>query len=316
MMAELADGVRARDPGSVARALNLIEDHRASSRDAIGDLLHALRDTRDAGHRVGLTGAPGVGKSTLAGALAEEWRRRTKTIAIIAVDPSSPDTGGSLLGDRTRMNVPPDDTGLFVRSLATGGRRGGLSWASHAACRVLCAGYDVVLIETTGVGQNETDVRTLSDTVVLVLQPGGGDALQFLKAGIMEIPDLLVVNKADRQSLGATREQLHVALNALGRDTDVVETSATDGRGVSTLVDRLDAQPLDSMRRREGDVQWTLDLFRRDHGEHGIQTLGGERALRTEIMNTIDDETPPHLCARLSARYLQVAHIKQPGEPA
>lgn len=303
--AELAEGVRARDPGSVARALNLIEDGREASRGAISALLDALRDARAAGRRVGLTGAPGVGKSTLAGALALEWRRRSRTIAIVAVDPSSPRSGGSLLGDRARMNVAPDDPGIFVRSLATGGRRGGLSWATHAACRVLGAGFDVVLVETTGVGQSETDVHALTDTVVLVLQPGGGDALQFMKAGIMEIPHLLVVNKADRDGLvESTLEQLRGALGTLGRDTQALATSATEGRGIAAAVDAIDAQPIDPAHRREGDVQWTLDLFRHRHGEHGVERLGGEPTIRRTIADAIDDYAPPELAARLSARYL------------
>lgn len=300
----LADGVRARDTRSVSRALNLIEDGRETSRGAISELLDALRDAREAGRRVGLTGAPGVGKSTLAGALALEWRRRQRTIAILAIDPSSPRTGGSLLGDRARMNVAPDDPGVFVRSLATGGRRGGLSWATHAACRVLGAGFDVVLIETTGVGQSETDVQTVADTVVLVLQPGGGDALQFLKAGIMEIPDVLVVNKVDHDELAsATREQLRGALSALGKETAVIATSATEGRGIDALVDAIDARAVDRGHRRDGDVQWTLDLFRHRHGEHGVERMGGEPTLRRTITDAIDDHAPPELAAQLSARF-------------
>ena len=305
-MNELAAAVRRREPTAVARALNLIEDGREASRSSIAALLDALRDARDAGHRVGLTGAPGVGKSTLAGALASEWRRRETSIAVVAVDPSSPRSGGSLLGDRARMNVAPDDPGVFVRSLATGGRRGGLSWATHAACRVLGAGYQVVLVETTGVGQSETDVRTLADTVVLVLQPGGGDALQFLKAGIMEIPDVLVVNKADLDRLAeSTLEQLVSALRALGRDPVVLATSATEGRGVDQLVDAIDARGVDPEHRRESDVAWTLDLFRHRHGEHGVDALGGERSLRRFVADHLDAHAPPELCAQLSARYLE-----------
>ncbi len=311
MIEALAAGVRSRDPRSVAQALNLIEDGRESSRESIGGLLDALHDTRTQGQRVGLTGAPGVGKSTLAGALTHEWRSRNRTIAVVAVDPSSPRTGGSLLGDRARMNVAADDTGVFVRSLATGGRRGGLSWATHAACRVLGAGFDVVLVETTGVGQTETDVRSVSDTVVVVLQPGGGDALQFMKAGIMEIPDVLVVNKIDHESLAeSTRTQLRGALHALGRDTEVVATSATEGRGIDALVDVLQGRERQLERRREGDVQWTLDLFRHQHGQHGIDALGGEHALRESIATQVDDHAPPNLCAQLSARYLN-----QPEKP-
>src|SRR6185437_15914402 len=146
------------------------------------------RPREGGGHRVGLTGPPGVGKITLASALAAELRKRGHTVGVLAVDPSSRRSGGALLGDRARIDTEPGDQGLFVRSLATGGELGGLARAAPASVLVLAAAYDRVLVETVGVGQSETDIEHVVDTVVFVVQPGSGDALQFLKAGIMEIP--------------------------------------------------------------------------------------------------------------------------------
>ena len=197
LIASLVPGVRAGERVAVARALNIVEDRRPSARARIAALLRALGGGRAEGHRIGLTGPPGVGKSTLVSTLAATLRARGQTVGVLAVDPSSPRSGGALLGDRARIDTDPDDQGLFVRSLATAGELGGLARAAPAAVMVLAAAYDRVLVETVGVGQSETDVEHVVDTVVFVVQPGSGDALQFLKAGIMEIPDVLVVNKAD-----------------------------------------------------------------------------------------------------------------------
>ena len=200
---EDARHVMSSDKAAVSRALNLVEDRRLESHARVAALLAALKDAPKAagGHRVGLTGPPGVGKSTLTSALARSVRRRGRTVGVVAVDPSSIRSGGSLLGDRARMSFDPTDAGLFVRSLATAGEVGGLAYAANSAVRVLAAAYDMVVVETTGVGQSEVDVVDVADTVVLVIQPGSGDVLQFLKAGIMEIPDILVVNKADQEEL-------------------------------------------------------------------------------------------------------------------
>ena len=205
----LADGVRSGQRSAVARALNLVEDRRAESRPQTAALLRALGSGRPDGHRVGLTGPPGVGKSSLASALAAALRRSGATVGVLAVDPSSRRSGGALLGDRARIEAAPHDEGLFVRSLATRGELGGLARAAPAAVMVLAAAFDRVLVETVGVGQSETDIEHVVDTVVFVVQPGAGDTLQFLKAGIMEIPDVLVVNKSDMGEPAArTRAEL------------------------------------------------------------------------------------------------------------
>jgi len=291
---DIASGVLSSDKASVARALNLVEDRRPAARGRVADLLQALAASTNAGagHRVGITGPPGVGKSTLAAALARKLRSRGATVGVVAVDPSSVHSGGALLGDRARMSFDPKDPGLFVRSLATGGEAGGLSWAANAAVRVLGAAFDVVLVETTGVGQTETDVVDVADTVALVVQPGSGDALQFLKAGIMEIPDVLVVNKADLGDVARrAAADLATALSALGAagagdvSTPVISTSATAETGLDDLVATLERHRAAlgeggiEDRRRRGSAAWARSLFARRHGELGVETLGGRAAV-------------------------------------
>lgn len=322
--AEDAERVMAADKAAVSRSLNLVEDRRAESHARVAQLLAFLKDAPKAagGHRVGLTGPPGVGKSTLTSALARALRRRGKTVGVVAVDPSSIRSGGSLLGDRARMGFDPSDDGLFVRSLATAGEVGGLAYAANSSVRVLAAAYDIVVIETTGVGQSEIDIVHVADTVVLVIQPGSGDVLQFLKAGIMEIPDVLVVNKADHEELarravsdlrGALRTAQAVGAGGdqdSGWETPIIATSATKNTGIEELIEALDAHRAHlrtrlAGRRRQGEVQWALDLFRRKHGEHGVSTLGGSTSLRARAERDLDgDETPLSLCERLSREYV------------
>ena len=218
--------------------------------------------------RIGITGPPGVGKSTLVSALAKAVRQSGRTVGVLAVDPSSPRSGGALLGDRARIDIDPDDTGLFVRSMASGGDLGGLARAAGAAIDVLSSVYDVVLVETTGVGQSETDVEHVTDTVLMVIQPGSGDVLQFLKAGIIEIPDVFAVNKAD---LGAIAERAvagalcpRSAAAQAGRHRRnglppvVVATSAaTVGRRPRTCSRRPRRAPRRARRRNQGALRGT-----------------------------------------------------------
>jgi LAO/AO transport system kinase len=321
-LAELAERIRRADKLAVAQALNRIEDRRAESRGQIVELLSALAGAARA-HRVGITGPPGVGKSTLTAGLARELRTRGRSVGVVAVDPSSLQSGGALLGDRARMKFDPADLGLFVRSLATAGEVGGLAHAAAAAVEVLAAAYDVVIVETTGVGQTETAVRHVVDSVCLVVQPGSGDVLQFIKAGIMEIPDVLVVNKGDHGSLARrAASDLTGALDTLRGvgmadhgnpwQVPVLVTSARDGTGIDTLCDQLqahlaahDAISLASLRR-QGARARTAEVFERRYGEHGVDQLGGPAALTARIGQLLDAGLVPVAAAeQLGAEYLE-----------
>lgn len=293
---DLAARALARHPASVARAISMVEDRRPEAEGPAIALLSELaaRGRAAACQRVGVTGPPGVGKSTLVSALIRAWRGAGRTVGVLAVDPSSPRSGGALLGDRARIELDPDDDGVFVRSMASGGQLGGLARAAGAAVEVLSAVFDVVLIETVGVGQSETDIEHVADTVLLVVQPASGDVLQFIKAGILEIPDVLAVNKAD---LGAVaqraRAELAGALRASAESRGLpplVLTSASSGEGLGDLVEAIDLhfQSLrDSGRlgalRVQKQVAWAARLFAQRYGELGVERMGGPRALAAAL---------------------------------
>src|SRR5688572_19830080 len=193
-MATLVERVRARDPAAIARAISIVESQPAEC----ARLLDALELATSQAYRVGVTGPPGVGKSSLVSRLVTEWRQRGRSVAVLAVDPSSQISGGALLGDRVRMLAHAGDREVFTRSMATRGQLGGLASATADAARVLdAAGFDLVVIETVGVGQDEVDVVRAADICVVTLAPGAGDDVQALKAGVMEIADVFVVHKAD-----------------------------------------------------------------------------------------------------------------------
>jgi LAO/AO transport system kinase len=295
---ELSRRVAAGEPGSVARAISVVEDRRRHAEAATVALLRALGRATDPmkAARIGITGPPGVGKSSLVSALAKVFRGSGRTVGVLAVDPSSPRSGGALLGDRARIDIDPDDTGFFVRSMASGGDLGGLSRAAGAAVDVLSAAYDVVLVETTGVGQSETDVEHVTDTVLMVIQPGSGDVLQFLKAGIIEIPDVFAVNKADlgiiaERAVGELSSALAAAhTGKLANTPKVVLTSATTLAGVPELARMLDehraalvAAGTLAARRTHATATWALRLFVQRWGEQGVEDVGGRTALLARL---------------------------------
>jgi LAO/AO transport system kinase len=282
--AELGARLREGDLAAAPAALNLLENRL--QREEIGALLGAVAGGGPRSHIVGVTGPPGAGKSTLLSALARAWRADGRSVAVLAVDPTSRRSGGALLGDRMRIEGDPADRGLFIRSTAAGERLGGLAPATRTAAQALAAAFDVVVIETVGVGQSETEVAEAADTVAVVVQPGSGDVLQFLKAGIMEVPDVLVVTKADLGVVAQRAQRdLHAALRSLGeRDVQVVAVSSLPpAQGIDDLVAALDAH------RAGLDLPWVRTRSRRlgaladfvaEHGERGLRELGGRREAR------------------------------------
>ncbi len=239
---ELAERLRAGDGRAVARLISLVTD---GAREQLSEVADALNPGTGQAEVIGLTGSPGVGKSTLCDALVAAYRRAGRTVGVLAVDPSSPFTGGALLGDRVRMQRHALDRGVYIRSMATRGHLGGLAWATPQAVRVLdAAGCEVILVETVGVGQAEVEVAGLADTTLVVLAPGFGDAVQVAKAGILEVADLFVVNKADKDGAGNVardlRQMLHLG-EARPWQVPVLMTVAERGDGVGELVAQIGA---------------------------------------------------------------------------
>jgi LAO/AO transport system kinase len=284
--AELGRRLRDGDRSAAPAALNVIENRadRDATRTLLGEVSPAALGREPDAHLIGITGPPGAGKSLLLSTLVSEWRRREKTVAVLAVDPSSKRSGGSLLGDRARIEHDPRDDGVLIRSTAAGGRLGGLAAATREAAEALAPAFDVVVVETVGVGQSETDVEDVCDTVAVVVQPASGDVLQFLKAGIMEVPDLLVVTKADLGDIAArSRRDLNHALKAVGApEVPVLAVSSVPPpSGIDELADALEAQRSRTdiverrVRARRGAA---LREFAAEHGERALRELGGRRA--------------------------------------
>jgi len=277
--------LRAGGKAALARALAQLE--RAPDAADTIDLLNQAHAEPQA-HVVGMTGPPGVGKSTLMNALIAGWRARSRRVACIAVDPSSRRSGGALLGDRTRLSTDPDDQDIFVRSMAARDRLGGLAALTVSSMVLMRALYDVVLIETVGVGQSETDVVGVADTVLFCVQPGSGDSLQFMKAGIAEIPHVVVVTKADMEQ--AARRARSDVLGALslggaeesgGWQVPVLMVSSQRREGVDELIAAIDAHRAflgqDGRQERERQAQaqqWLVEAVRERWGREGVARAG------------------------------------------
>jgi LAO/AO transport system kinase len=307
--AALGARLRERDLGAAPAALNLLESTSLADREQAAKLLRELSPDALGGeapaHVIGVTGPPGAGKSTLLSALLRAWRDDGRTVAMLAVDPSSRRSGGSLLGDRARIDFDPSDRGVLIRSTAAGERLGGLARATRQSADALAAAFDVVVIETVGVGQAETEVADVADTIAVIVQPGGGDVLQFLKSGIMEIPDVLVVTKADLGALAtATRRDLSAALRSLGaRDTPVLAVSSLPPpSGIAELASALEEHRarLDvAARRLSARRASALTEFVAEHGERGLRALGGRSAARKLLSAQVPGLDVPALVAAL-----------------
>ena len=233
---------RVGDARALGRLISLVE----SGSPQLREVMAALAPYAGGAHIVGLTGSPGVGKSTSTSALLTELRRRDLRVGVLAVDPSSPFSGGALLGDRIRMSEHATDPGVFIRSMAARGHLGGVSRATPQALRVLdAAGYDVLLVETVGVGQSEVEIARLADTTLVLLAPGMGDGIQSFKAGILEIGDVFVINKADRDGADQVRRDLRSMISLADRPDGAwrppgLKTVATEGQGADEVADAVD----------------------------------------------------------------------------
>lgn len=271
------DRLRTGGKPALAKALALLES-RAREAETIALLDAAFAEPK--GRTLGLTGPPGVGKSSLVNCLIREARARDLTIGAIAVDPSSARTGGALLGDRARLSaLDPADQGVFVRSMAARGRLGGLAALAYPSMVLMQAVYDLVLVETVGVGQSETEIAGITDAVMLCIQPASGDSLQFMKAGIMEIPDLAVVTKGDlgasaRRAAADLRSALSVMASA---EMPVRVCSAQTGEGITELFDTI-RQTLDdkpgAAQRPEQAAKWLTSTLLTEFGTQGLAALG------------------------------------------
>jgi LAO/AO transport system kinase len=297
----LAERLVAGDKRALARAITLIENDDPQGWELVREVFPRTGRARI----VGITGPPGVGKSTLIGALTAEMRKAEREVAVLSIDPSSPFTRGALLGDRIRLSDHFLDAGVFIRSMASRGALGGLSEATlQAALLMDASGKDDVFIETVGVGQAEIDIVDHGDTIVLVLMPGSGDSIQALKAGVMEIPDIIVVNKADHPMTDTMIREIRGVLS-LGPSTSwrvpIVRTEAAKGEGVADLAEKI------SEHREHIEAEGTLDERRARNLRNEVLELAASRMRRRLEAAVADDASLRELLDRVVKRELDPA---------
>jgi LAO/AO transport system kinase len=303
---ELAERLMDGDPRALARAISMVEDRDPG----LAELVGAVRSQLGRAHVVGITGPPGSGKSTLGDGLIGLWRAQGETVGVIAVDPSSPFTGGAILGDRVRMQRHTLDRGVFIRSMAARGHLGGLASAAREAVRLVDAsGRDRCLLETVGVGQSELEVMQIADTTVVVTTPASGDSVQIIKAGILEIADVFVVNKADLPGADRVhkelRELVHMTKAGRGWEPPVVSAVASTGEGIDKLAEAIDrhrAELTDSgelERRRRERVRAEVEAIVAERAVERARVALHEGTMRDALAGDVRDVDPYALADRI-----------------
>ena len=294
------------DPRSVARAISLVERRDES----LEELMQKVYPKTGSAHIIGITGAPGAGKSSLVNQLVKNWRSKDLKIGIIAVDPSSPFSGGAILGDRIRMQEHSMDTGVYIRSMASRGSLGGVSAATRETISILdSAGYDILIIETVGVGQSEVDIVKMADTNIVVLTPAGGDSIQTMKAGIMEIGDIFVINKSDLPGSRKMQREVEVMLESFSEEgveyiPPVVQTAATGDTGIEDLTGKIS----EHQEYLKASKRWE-ELRKKRSRDHVVELVKDNLMNKIEkemfkrqegtLMNQVEKrEIPPHKAAR------------------
>ena len=293
---QLLDGILQRQPRAIARAISTVE----SGGNSAGALMHDVFSHTGKSLIIGITGSPGAGKSTLVDRLAGYYRQKNQTVGIIAVDPSSPFSGGAILGDRIRMQALGTDPGCFIRSMATRGNLGGLARATTDAVAILdAAGFDKVIVETVGVGQDEVDIVKTADVSLVVLVPGMGDDIQTIKAGIMEIGDIFVINKADRDGVLNTERELESLLSIVERpdgwNPPIIKTIATQNQGMDEMANSIASY-------KEFTDTHPNNARRNAIAEQRIIELLGERLLAIAIERGIGSEGISHLAEQVATK--------------